>query len=284
MPPNQVFITGIPRCGSSWVGEVLGSSANARYVYEPFNFQWVPALRGHLRHFKYLGDQSEAPAILQTIANDAFRGRQNFKQISRAIYRGYLKSACQEARWIVVKDPTAALMTAWIAARFQAKVLIVTRHPCGFASSLESMDARLNVNALLRQEELMQHHLEPFRDTMNQARKDKWLTRGAIWGAIHTVFMNQLGEHTDWNVCKYEDLCIDPARQFLDLTKTLGLETSQVTLKKIRGLNKPGDNDAGSTRRESAVMPKIWHKRMSPGEIDAVKGMVQAFGLEIYKD
>jgi hypothetical protein len=31
-------------------------------------------------------------------------------------------------------------------------------------------------------------------------------------------------------------------------------------------------------------MPKIWHKRMSPGEIDAVKGMVQAFGLEIYKD
>ena len=222
--------------------------------------------------------------MLQAIADGAFRGRQTFKQIKRAIYRGYLQTACRKAKWIVVKDPTASLMTAWIAARFQAQILIVTRHPCGFASSLESLDWRLNVNLLLRQKELMQHHLEPFRDTMNQARKDKWLTRGAIWGAIHTVFVNQLSEHADWHVCKYEDLCIDPARQFLELSKNLGLQTDQATMKKIRGLNKIGDTNAGSTRRESAVMPNIWHKRMSPGEIDAVNGIVQEFGLELYKD
>ena len=59
------------------------------------------------------------------------------------------------------------------------------RHPCGFASSLESLGWPLNVNALLNQKELMRDHLEPYKGILRRARNDKWLTRGALWGAIH---------------------------------------------------------------------------------------------------
>jgi hypothetical protein len=36
-------------------------------------------------------------------------------------------------------------------------------------------------------------------------RNDKWLTRGAIWGAVHTVFARQLEVHPDWRVTRYEE-------------------------------------------------------------------------------
>lgn len=176
-------------------------------------------------------------------------------------------------------------MAAWIATQYQAQILVVIRHPCGFASSLEPLNWPLNVNVLLSQEKLMQDHLERFRDTMRQAGTDKWLTRGAIWGAVHTVFADQLRrQHSDWHLCKYEDLCVDPVRQFYALSENLGLEIGHNTRDKIRSLSEGDGSDAGNTRRNSATMPEIWRKRMSPGQIDAVTGIVREFGLEYYRD
>jgi len=277
-----VFITGVPRCGSSWAGEVLGNCHDIRYVFEPFNAQWVPALRNQIHHFRYLSGQSEAPPLLQQIADGAFHGRQSWKQIGRAAYRGYLGAACRTATRVVIKDPTASLITDWIAKRFRAQILIVMRHPCGFASSLEALDWKLGVNSLLRQDALMQDHLEDFRDVLNRARNDKWLTRGALWGAIHTVFARQLERYPDWRLLRYEDLCADPVGQFETLSEEFGLKLNLRTRKKIEALSATDSTDSGSTRRNSRLMPDIWQQRMSPGEIDAVMGIVGEFGLDYY--
>ena len=286
MRPNNnsrpLFITGIPRCGSSWVGEILGGCKQARYVYEPFNFHWTPSLQGQVRHFKYIESQSDIPPLLQLTANDALEGKQNWKQLGRAVYRGYLRSACRKADRVVIKDPTACLMTDWIARQFQAQILIVMRHPCGFASSMGSLDWPLNVNVLLGQKELMHDHLEPFRDTLRQARNDKWLTRGAFWGALHTVFAHQLDHNPDWVLLKYENLCADPAGQFETLAEKFGLELAAGSRQKIEALSTTDSTDSGSTRRNSQAMPEIWRQRMSSGEIDAVLGIVSEFKLDYY--
>jgi len=277
-----LFITGIPRCGSSWVGEVLGTCHNTRFIFEPFNSQWVPALRNQIHHFRYLSGQSEAPPLLQHIADGAFRGRQSWKQISRATYRGYLGQACRAATRVVVKDPTASLLVDWIVKRFHAQILIVMRHPCGFASSLDALDWNLGVNSLLRQDALMQDHLERYRDVLNRARSDKWLTRGAIWGAIHSVFARQLEHHPDWRLLKYEDLCANPMGQYKALAQEFGLVLNQQTRQKIVTLSAKDSTDSGSIQRNSGSMPAIWRQRMSPGEIDAVMGIVAEFELGYY--
>jgi len=279
---RPVFITGAPRCGSSWVGEVLGNCPATRYVYEPFNFHWMPALRGRLRHFRYYSDQSGVPSLLQNVANGAFHGKQSWKQIARAAYRGYLGAANRAATRVLIKDPTASLLTGWIAEQFDAQVLIVMRHPCGFASSLESLGWPSNVNSLLIQKELMRDHLEPFRDTMQCARNDKWLTRGALWGAIHTVFARQLKSHADWSLVRYEDLCGDPLSEFEALAQGFGLELNHRTRQKITALCTTDRSDPGSTRRNSRLMADTWPGKMSPGEIDAVMGAVDEFGLGYY--
>ena len=124
---RPVFITGAPRCGSSWVGEVLGNCGDIRYVYEPFNHKWVSALRGNLTHFTYLN--GAASPFIAGIGENAFQGRQGWKQLGRAVYRGYLSAATRTASNVIVKDPTASMMSAWIAEQFNARILIVMRHP-----------------------------------------------------------------------------------------------------------------------------------------------------------
>ena len=128
----------------------------------------------------------------------------------------------------------------------------------------------------------MLDHLEPFRDTLCRARNDKWLTRGAIWGALHTVFAHQLKRHSDWRLLRYEDLCADPVGQFSILAEKFGLELNPRTLNKIKILSTTSSNDSGSTRRDSRLMPDVWRQRMPPGEIDAVMGIVGEFELGYY--
>jgi hypothetical protein len=279
---RPVFITGAPRCGSSWVGEILGNCTTTRYVYEPFNHRWVPALRGHLPHFTYLNEQSPIPSVVQQTAENAFLGLQSWKQLARAAYRRYWVVATRSAKRVVIKDPTASLMSAWVARQFDAQVLFVMRHPCGFASSLDALSWKLGVDRLLRQDALMQDHLEPFRVVLSQARNDKWLTRGAIWASIHLVYAEQMKDHPDWLLYKYEDICNDPAKLYKSIAQKLGMELSDQTLEKIHSLSATNSADPGSTRRNSKIMPDIWRQRMSPGEVDAVMGVVDEFGIEHY--
>lgn len=279
---RPVFVTGAPRSGSSWVGEVLSICDSTRYVYEPFNHRWIPGLHKHLPHFSYLNDQSKAPLPVQSHANKAFRGGQGWKQLTRAAYRGYLSAATRPANHVIVKDPTASLMTEWLVKNFDTQVIFLMRHPCGFASSLDALDWKLNANTLLQQQELMRDHLEPFRDVLRHSKGDKWLTRGAVWAAVHMVFTRQRTNHPEWQLYRYEDICRNPLGEFNDITEKLQLDLGQKAMKKIANLSTKSDSDSGSTRRYSRAMPDVWKQRMSPAEIDAVMGMVNEFGLDYY--
>ncbi len=120
------------------------------------------------------------------------------------------------------------------------------------------------------------------RGILRRARNDKWLTRGALWGAIHTVFARQLESHADWRLIRYEALCGDPIGQFETLAQEFGLELGHSTRQKITAICTTDNPDPGSTQRNSRSMPDIWRQRMSPDEIDAVMGIVGEFGLGYY--
>lgn len=279
---RPVFITGVPRSGTSWVGQALGNCTGVRYVYEPLNLDWVPTLRGEVSHFKYLNTMSKASPKIQRVADDAFRGLQSRRQLLRAAYRGYWRAATRSAHRVVVKDPTAPLMAAWVAKQFNAKILVVLRHPCGFASSLEKLDWQVRIDYLLRQKTLMSNHLGRYEDILRVAMKDKWLGRGAFWGAIHKVLCLQSVAKSDWYFWKYEDLCRHPLKQFSELTGKLKLPETSFDLNESRIGNTNKGQDSGSTERNSILMPGVWRQRMSRGEIDAVMGAVDEFGLDLY--
>ena len=276
---RPVFITGVPRCGSSWVGSVLGSSSSVRYIYEPLNPHWSPAVRGKLWHFKYLTSGADSWPAIEQAAGNAFSGSQSLLQLARAARRGYLSSALRRADRTLVKDPTAVLMTDWVASRYDAQVLVITRHPCGFASSVESLGWKFRVERLLQQDALMNDHLQAHEHTLRATTGDDWQALGAFWAAVHHVLANQAAHREGWIFQRYEDLCREPGDGFDCLARNLGLEMPSSKLERL--LRPPGkaSADPGSTRKHSAYMADAWKERLSPGQIDAVLGVVKAFGL-----
>ncbi|MEH6571147.1 MAG: sulfotransferase [Halioglobus sp.] len=283
-PP--IFITGAPRSGTSWLGEMLATCSGSRYVYEPFNPQWNPSLQGVLGHFRYARKNDYLPAPVEDAARKAFIGKQSSKQRLRSVYRGYWRTQLGTKDRIIVKDPTAVLMSDWVAHKFNAKILTIIRHPCGFASSIESLDWKLNVDHLRVQDELMSDYLAPFEDLLIGARADPWLTIGAYWAAIHSVLFQQIENHKEWISCSYEDLCNDPVGQFSRLAGQLNLSVPDKRWDILReSSTAAGDNGrsgSAATRRDSGRMPEIWRERLSEHQIDAIEGIVRDFGLGEY--
>ena len=276
---KAIFVTGLPRCGSSWVGQVLASSGQARYVYEPFNARWNRGLRGRTGYFKYLPAGARAPAHIEDAARRAFAGQQNVLQLARAAYRGYWSAATRRAGRVLVKDPTACLLSGWLARQFDPLCVVIHRHPCGFASSHDLLGWQPKIERLLHQPRLVRHHLQAYLPALEYARSDRWLAYGAFWGAAHRVLLDQAEAAGNWLLVSYEQLCLDSQREFAALGEFLDLPLD-LSDHWFNAAPKHRRSDPGSTRRDSAVMASVWRERLSPMQIDAVLGAAAEFDLE----
>ena len=280
---RPVYITGAPRCGSSWVGEILGALRGVRYVYEPFNLSWVPSLQGEFTHFEYLDASSQGVnQQLISAADRAFKGRQSGKQLFRAAFRGYVTSVLGKASTVIVKDPTAPLITEWVVQRYDALPLIIVRHPCGFASSIGELGWDLNTRQILGQKKLMQKYLGEYETVLKQADSDVWATRAAIWCAIHIVLLDQVRRNPGWLLYSYEAVCEDPAAKLSAIAAELGLMWTDKSNRKVLLKSAKPDMDPGSTNRVSKLMPDVWQQRLGPGEIDTILEVCDRFGLADY--
>jgi len=281
--PNRnsaLFITGAPRSGTSWIGECFSKAHGVRYVYEPFNPRWNSGLKGEISHFEYYPEGLGAAMAVKKKVDRAFLGRQSREQILRAWYRGYLWPSIRPSRHIVVKDPTAALMAEWVSQQYTANVLVILRHPCAVVSSMVGLGWRLSNQRFFAQRRLMSEYLSPYEQILSRSDSDRYAQAAATWCVIQIVLLEQLGRHSDWLLCKYEDLCADDGVELVALAEKCGLKldlgTIQAESRRVFG----DENDPGSTRKVSRDMPTIWKSRLTAAQIDTVMRVVCDFGLD----
>jgi len=273
-----LLVTGLPRSGSSWVGQVLCRAPGVRYRYESLNPHWVPALRGRPGHFRYLAPDRPGPKAVRRAGDRALAGRQSPKQLLRALYRGYGRAALRRRGRLVLKDPTACLLAGWLQARHGGEVLVLVRHPCGFASSIQRLGWPIRLRRLLDQDDLVRDHLEPYLPVLEQSIDDPWAALGAFWAAVHRVLRAQAGD--GWHFVRYETLCLAPTEAFGTLARNLGLDLAPSATARTG----PHREDPGSTAKDSRRMASIWHDRMSRDAQEAVMGPVEALGLKDWSE
>ncbi len=276
---TPIFGTGVPRCGSSWVGDVLSTAKRVRYNQEPFNPTRHPYLT---RHHVYLSSNDDDPD-LRRAAEAAFAGKIRLHQFLRSVKWGYAWRTIRPADRVLVKDPTGMFMGEWVAANFHADVLAIVRHPCGFASSIHKLNWPADIGDFLNQPRLMEDWLEPYRELLRRCQSDFWHRVAAFWGSAYTVLHGQLRRHPQWRCVFYEDLCVRPQEEFTQLFQALGLEPTRATWRILRRSTTSADDRAKSTRRQSGRMPQVWKERMTRNQIDTVMGVVREFDLPYYR-
>lgn len=309
-PQPPILVTGAPRSGSTWLGNVLSLAPNVGFVHEPFNQHCSQGLcRADFPHsFVHVTEANEAlylEPMRDTLAwrfspgaeLRAIPGRTD-PQPPRAIARlvrdyAYFEQMRRKGARMVIKDPIALFSADWIARRFGAKVVVIVRHPAGFVASMRAAGFVMNFEAFCRQPSLMEGRLAPFADEIRAAAPTLSPSIEAntlLWRILHHHVALLQQEHPDWVFVRHEDLSRDPVAAFPPLFERLGLPfTADVEA----GLAQfTSDQPAigrfslfgtrRRTMRSSEASVHAYRSRLSPEEIAAIQRLAAPLWEHFY--
>jgi hypothetical protein len=306
---HSVLLVGVPRGGTTWVGQVLGHTAGAVYVHEPDGTHDPYAFRAKLTQFNQPMIDADAPRAaapeLAALFDGALAGgtttgswrdqlarrlwsrvtddekmtaRRTGKQSPRlrialaaAQPRG---PAAPNVEHVVVKTVNAAFCAEWIVRHCSpSSVGIISRHP-------------LNVLASWRDFEWTPPYGPQYR-AMRVRAHDRWgvelpppdappmVRAAAVAGALGYALHEALQRHPDWIDISHDDVCVDASARFPAVAQQLGLEWNADAAAHVAGADRPGEGFA--TQRVTADQPDRWRTRLDADEIAAATDVLARF-------
>ncbi|MCA1843698.1 MAG: sulfotransferase [Actinobacteria bacterium] len=287
MTGQRVLVAGLPRSGTTWVGEVLGRTAGARYLHEPDNHLLRPdawwAKRG-LGPYPEL-DPSDDGGDYERLWALAFAGgpRRSARYLAaRLLQRAGAprvsgRLASRQRSWdaagpLVVKSVHCARALEWTAERFRPSVVVVERHPFGVIASWR----KLGWDDFLDTDPAALRYSTAILGVDPPPPGARWLERAAWhYGLLSSYLERARRRHPDWLVVRHELLCAGPEPAFQRLSARLGLHFTDEAARFLADSNRPGDGY--STHR-------LWHEqidggrsRLTPAERALVTATLAAF-------
>jgi len=250
-PP--LLILSFPRSGSSWVGETLGTAANALYLREPIT-QGHPALVdiGTVLPLVW----PEVRQIYRRLADKAFAGWPDF---GNTIVRSPSQWALRERRQrrVVVKEVNP-FACDWYLRRYHPRLVLLLRHPAAVTWSSYKMG-------------------------WLGATPAEWAGQGEFQGAALRAVHETLAGYQDYTVVHYETLCREPVAGFQSLCNFAGLTWDEGIQAFIaETTTSTSQPDPRHLRRDSRRMADSWRDQVAPDLLDALRASYRQFDLPWY--
>lgn len=302
---NWIFVTGVPRSGTTFAGKILSLPLEVDYIHEPFNPRCgMPGISQGYRYVRPGLDTEETKrfhALAETIFSYDLQlaGRVSEKDpwLKRATKRivgstgpFYLRLAKSNPfhKAAVIKDPTAGLLSEYLYLHFDVKPVIVVKHPTSFIASLKRVDWWPGYSKLDNQQHLIEDYFHDDDDFVNRDWSDPVLGAAAFWRAIYKVLLAQASKYPDWEVVTHERLSRDPVSTFRQLYEVLGLPWHSSVERKILQLtrgNRSAEARSGAVqdfRRNSAGIFEMRRDSLSLEERKEIFEIVEDVALQIY--
>ena len=200
---QPVFVLSLPRSGSSWVGLMLGSAPNARYLREPFT-QGNAAIRSRIV-FEPASDPLLEPIMLELAEKTLSRIPDFEPKILQCPEQWTAENS--RGRRLVIKEvnPRGCL---WFIERYQPRVVFLVRHPAAVCYSSECQG-------------------------WLGSTPDDWRHRGFEDSESLQIALTALKGYSDHQVVFYETLCERPVDEFRRLYDFAGLTWSTEVAEKV---------------------------------------------------
>jgi hypothetical protein len=283
-----ILVTGSHRSGSTWAGRMLCAGGGAFYIHEPFNNvrmnepKWVPASFPYW--FAYL--TGEAPAY-KPLLDDVVAMRYPLIATLRMVrtpahlartFRDWAFSLRARALGLrpLLKDPIALFSAEWLARTYGLDVVVLFRHPAGFAASLKRLDWWFKFPNWLEQKDLMRDLLPDFEEPIRRymAGPKDIVEQGILmWNAMYSVVGRYRRNHPEWIFVRQEDLAADPIPAFRDLYARCNLPWNNRAEREVAAysLNKRTGSSTsakpGQIRRNSRSTITSWKRDLTEREI-----------------
>jgi len=270
---KTVFLAGTGRSGTTWVEEIINGRNDFRIMFEPFHSKKVDILRDW-NYIQYLRDDDR---------------RDQFLIPASRILNGYIKNDWIDkenhkifSRKRLIKDIRTQLILHWIKHNFpEIPIVMLLRHPCAVANSKLKLGWDTHLDEFLKQDELMQDFLNPFKKHLENAETlfDKHIF---LWCVENYIPLKQFKEG-EILVIFYEDLCKHPQNEIEKIMPFIGEPYSPEMLDQV---TKP----SAQSRKHSAIINKTdlvnsWRKSISDEQVKRSVEILSIFGLQkIYND
>lgn len=286
---HPILVTGAPRSGTTWVGQMLACAPNVGYIHEPFNLTTDAGISGRpfSHFFQYVTSQNEAqyaPHLERTLRFSYDLRRQlPTVRSPRAVGRTardlvtFTRARLTDARPLV-KDPIAVFSAGWLADRFGMDVVVTIRHPAAFVASFKRLGWRHDFSSFLDEPQLLVDYLEPFEAEIRRFAERPGDTVDELillWRLVYHTVDRYRAEHPDWTFVRHEDLSIDPVERFRELYRTLGLEftaDARSTIAEHSSARNPGQLEkTHAVRLDSRGSLGGWRRVLTEEETERVR-------------
>jgi hypothetical protein len=230
-PDTWLWVTGIPRGGTTFVGRILSVPRSVDFIHEPFNPDC--AVEGIDQLYVYTREGlANEPSV-----NAAVRGLQDYRARIRTGYypndgplprlikhvvgsRGpFYYRIARYNPWheaALIKDPVGCLLTAYLIERCNFRGVVVLRHPIGVADSFRRLgyDGNRGLASLREQPEYVDEFLtHEDRKLIERTYDDPRIAAAVLWRMLWRGLAQQACA-TETPIVRLEDLSADPIVEF----------------------------------------------------------------------
>jgi len=262
-PP--ILLLSYPRSGSSWVGEILATSDELAYLFEPVNHPYQEYYRGPA-----LADLSD-PITYQAYSNysqDAFLGMPPKKKYPGENLRGFSLIGRKRRRLLIKEvNPRAA---DFYCRRYHPTIIFLLRHPAAVALSFWELGWLASPDVQIDAVDLDGDDWEKFGYAYGVTMKN----------ALKTVKQSKV----KYTTILYENIASAPLSEFRKIFEYLGVKIPENYEDVIDEFCFSGTAIQGyQTRRISKKMIAKWKDKLSPEVIHQIQRGYFQSGLVFYQ-
>ncbi len=287
-PGPPILVTGMYRSGTTRGGAML-AAAGLWPLHEPFN----PNQGLWEEELAYAPADRARPDVDRLVGR-RLRGRH--RRILRLPGAGRWFAPVRWApfapRRILLKDPSAALLSEYLARRHGMRAVVVFRHPGAVVSSFLRLGWPTDalVRRLLESPALMRDWLGGFAATMEAATATPGARAGTVlYACVARVLLGFADRNAERMLeLRFEELCADPRERFRALHRALELPYAD-RVRAAHARLTGGGSRAEESRpygvvRSSRGIPDRWRAERTAAETAAIQDAWESFELPLYAE
>jgi len=303
---RPILVTGGNRTGTSWTGKMLCLASEVFLVWEPFNCQSPLPLHKHplATHYRQVLP-GESRAVRRFVNRKALfeivhatPGGPGIGAKAAKLGKILTKAAgyALGSKAPLYKDPTAIMSAEWFQENYNARVVMVVRHPGAYVNSIRRLNWPMCVEEFASQPQLMetlpvslQEEIHSRIAARNKPREYVLEDASLCWKVFYQVIHQYSKKHPDWIMVRHEDLSLDYINGFKALYESLELTWTPEVEERIEyfcnPVNKVTQGDVcHQFKQNSAALTRVWKNALSQEEQDTVRRITEPVSSLFYHD
>lgn len=270
-----LIITGSPRSGTTWLGELISNIPKSIMLFEPLNINRNPRAKEFEFEWRtYINSNSDNPK-----AKEFFEDLFNCRFVNSWITSEVPISRLFDIQHFIFKFVRANMLIDWLNNNFNInKPVFVIRHPCAVVSSQLSLKQFTRVKSAL----MSKNYYKDFQVNKDKLKKykDSEEILAARW--CQENYVPLINNSSSVLIITYENLLINPDEEIKKIFSAWNIEIPTQIYNMITTSSSTTYRDVD--HKDKLKILANWQEVLSKNQKNKILNIVKDFGMDFYTE